>query len=261
MKHGFHPFHIVDNSPWPIVCSSVLFTLVISSLSWMSHSSGYQNLLFTMVMMLLVVTLWWRDVVRESYLMGSHTKEVISGLKLGMVLFILSEVMFFFSFFFSWFYISLVPEPWSGYQFPPLGVQPMDFMKVPLLNTILLLSSSVAVTWAHHEVLANKYLSSLLGLSLTVILGLVFIYIQLQEYKDSMFTIADSVYGSLFYIMTGFHGLHVIIGVSFLIVSSIRIWLNHCSMVHHVGMEASIWYWHFVDVVWMFLFISVYCWQ
>jgi cytochrome c oxidase subunit 3 len=177
-----------------------------------------------------------------------------------MVLFILSEVAFFAAFFWGFFHSSLGPAVEVGSAWPPLGVFVLDTFSVPLLNTVVLLSSGVRATWAHHSLLAGRKPGVLSGLLLTVLLGAYFTYLQILEYAGSCFTISDGVYGSCFYLATGFHGLHVLVGSAFLSVCLLRAALNRFSVGHHVGLEAAVWYWHFVDVVWLFLFSFVYWW-
>nr|UTN43166.1 cytochrome c oxidase subunit 3 [Pessoaiella absita] len=257
---GFHPFHIVTPSPWPIIGSLSSMSLALNFFLWVSKSTSLEVLLLSMVSVSLVLFQWWRDVIRESTFMGCHSKEVMNGLYLGVIMFILSEVMFFFSFFFSFFFLSLSPDVELGGEWPPVGIQPLSLMEVPLLNTLLLLSSGVSITWCHHSLMESNKSSSLLSGFITIFLGSIFSYFQYEEYSESAFTMADSVYGSLFFIMTGFHGIHVIVGALMIFISIIRILINHFSNGHHLGFEAAAWYWHFVDVVWLFLFISVYWW-
>nr|QPF24313.1 cytochrome c oxidase subunit 3 [Hoplopleura sp.] len=254
---GFHPFHVVSVSPWPFLGSVSVMSLSSSVVVYLI--GGCLELLAGSALSLLLVSfLWWRDVIRESTGMGHHSKVVVSGLQLGMILFILSEVMFFFSLFFGWFFISLSPDVSLGCVTPPLGVQPLSFTSVPLLNTVILLSSGVSVTWSHHAILEEK--SGTLPLALTCLLGATFMMFQCIEYYGIPFSISDSAYGSLFFVATGFHGFHVLVGTSFLGINLYRSSASHFSSSHHLGFEASAWYWHFVDVVWLFLFTSIYWW-
>lgn len=185
---------------------------------------------------------WWRDVSREGALQGLHTLKVIHGLRLGVVLFIVSEVLFFFSFFWAFFHRSLTPAIELGGTWPPTLIHPFNPFQVPLLNTAILLASGVSVTWAHHATTENLHSQAVQGLLLTVILGIYFSALQALEYVEAPFSIADSVYGSTFFVATGFHGLHVIIGTTFLLVCLTRLLLGHFSRAHHVGFEAAIWY-------------------
>lgn len=179
---------------------------------------------------------------------------------MGIILFIVSEIFFFISFFWAFFHSSLSSTIELGLCWPPRGVDRFDPFKIPLLNTIILLSSGIAVTWAHHSLLTNNFKQINNSLLITVTLGVYFSFLQIYEYIDSRFSISDSCYGATFFIATGFHGLHVLIGTTFLLVCYIRHLNNHFSIHHHFGFEASAWYWHFVDVVWLFLFVSIYWW-
>nr|UTN43105.1 cytochrome c oxidase subunit 3 [Pectinopygus varius] len=257
-KSYFHPFHIVELSPWPLVGSLAVGSMLVNLYSLLSGGTMIPAVV-SLISTILVSVQWWRDVIRESAFQGNHTSYVCSGLYLGVSMFIVSEVFFFFSFFFGYFFIALNPDISLG-DWPPVGVQPMSYMGVPVVNTVLLLSSGVSITWAHHSILESNQVNVKLGLSLTVLLGLVFLVFQGFEYFECSFSMADSVYGSLFFIATGFHGLHVMVGMIFILVCSVRVWKNHFSNKHHLGLEASIWYWHFVDVVWLFLFLTVYWW-
>ena len=203
---------------------------------------------------------WCRDVVRESTFQGHHTKRAVQGLKMGFILFIVSEILLFFSFFWAFFHSSLSPAVEIGCNWPPLGINPLDPFSVPLLNTTILLSSGATVTWAHHSIVSGDRNEALSGLLCTVILGIIFTCLQVFEYIEAPFSIADSVYGSVFFIATGFHGFHVIVGTIFLFVCLIRLNNFHFTRTHHLGFEAASWYWHFVDVVWLFLYVCIYWW-
>nr|AXS65465.1 cytochrome c oxidase subunit 3 [Cucujoidea sp. 39 KM-2017] len=258
-SHKNHPFHLVDVSPWPLLGSLSAMSFMMGLIKWF-HMYNNNLLLFSIMTMLLIMFQWWRDIVREGTFQGHHTLKVTLGLKWGMILFITSEVFFFISFFWSFFHNSLAPSIEIGMQWPPMGIIPFNPMEIPLLNTLILLTSGLTVTWAHHSLMENNYNQTLQGLMLTVILGIYFSILQGYEYIEAPFTIADSVYGSSFFMATGFHGLHVIIGTTFLLVCLIRHIFNHFSNIHHFGFEAAAWYWHFVDVVWLFLYISIYWW-
>nr|AQT38511.1 cytochrome c oxidase subunit 3 [Anodontites trapesialis] len=253
-----NPFHLVELSPWPFTSAIGALSLTVGLVGWF-HGKG----LFLAVLGILVIIMsmfqWWRDVVREGTYQGFHTSWVMMNLRWGMILFIFLSCVFF-VFFWGFFHSSLVPDVELGCVWPPVGVMPLNPMKVPLLNTAVLLGSGVSVTWAHHGLVGGSRFDSLMGLGLTVVLGLYFTVLQLGEYLETSFTIADSVYGSLFFVMTGFHGLHVIIGSVFLVVCLVRCYFHHFSVVHHFGFEAAAWYWHFVDVVWIFLYLCIYWW-
>nr|YP_009338119.1 cytochrome c oxidase subunit III [Lytta caraganae]ANG08415.1 cytochrome c oxidase subunit III [Lytta caraganae] len=258
--HKNHPFHLVDISPWPILGSFSALILMTGIIKWFHLFST--NLLFIgFTSMLLIMYQWWRDTSREGAFQGLHTMNVTLGLRWGMILFITSEVFFFISFFWGFFHNSLSPAIEIGLIWPPKGIQVFNPIQIPLLNTLILLTSGLTVTWAHHSLMENNYNQTLQGLALTAILGIYFSILQGYEYLESSFSISDSAYGSSFFMATGFHGIHVIIGTSFLLVCLMRHYMSHFSQIHHFGFEAAAWYWHFVDVVWLFLYISVYWWD
>jgi cytochrome c oxidase subunit 3 len=208
---------------------------------------------------ILIAFIWWRDVVRES-LLGFHTSKLEFSFRVGILLFISSEVLFFFSFFWAFFDRSLSSSRDIGLVWPPCGVAPISAYSVPLLNTVILLSSGVTITWSHHALVNNNYSSSLFSLVITILLGFFFLYTQYLEYKEARFSMSDGIYGRTFFIRTGFHGVHVMVGSLILAYTSSLILKGLLSHNHHFTFEASAWYWHFVDVVWLFLFISVYWW-
>nr|YP_009434130.1 cytochrome c oxidase subunit III [Hycleus marcipoli]APB02783.1 cytochrome c oxidase subunit III [Hycleus marcipoli] len=257
--HKNHPFHLVDVSPWPILGSFTALMLMTGIIKWF-HLLNSNLLLLSFICMLMIMYQWWRDVSREGTFQGLHTFNVTIGLRWGMILFITSEVLFFISFFWGFFHNSLAPAIDIGMMWPPKGIQTFNPIQIPLLNTLILLTSGLTVTWAHHSLMENNYNQALQGLISTVILGIYFSLLQGYEYYESSFTIADAAYGSSFFMATGFHGIHVIIGTTFLLVCLIRHYMNHFSQIHHFGFEAAAWYWHFVDVVWLFLYISIYWW-
>nr|QHI42556.1 cytochrome c oxidase subunit III [Aegolius funereus] len=259
MTHQAHSFHMVDPSPWPILgAASALLTT--SGLAIWFHYHSTQLLLLGLLSTLLIMFQWWRDIVRESTFQGHHTPTVQKGLRYGMVLFITSEAFFFLGFFWAFFHSSLVPTPELGGQWPPTGISPLNPLEVPLLNTAILLASGVTVTWAHHSIMEANQKQAIQALAATILLGLYFTALQAAEYYEAPFSIADGVYGSTFFVATGFHGLHVIIGSSFLLVCFLRLTKFHFTPHHHFGFEAAAWYWHFVDIVWLFLYTTVYWW-
>nr|YP_010463245.1 cytochrome c oxidase subunit III [Iphicrates gressitti]UUJ37769.1 cytochrome c oxidase subunit 3 [Iphicrates gressitti] len=259
MKINNHPFHLVDQSPWPLTGSIGAMTMATGMISWFHKNSSYL-LIIGLLINLLTMFQWWRDIIREATFQGKHTSKVVNGLKLGMILFIISEVFFFISFFWGFFHSSLAPNIEIGMKWPPMGIETFNPMEIPLLNTMILLCSGLTVTWAHYSLMNNMYSQTTLSLMLTVILGIYFTILQAYEYNEAKFCISDSIYGSSFYMATGFHGIHVIIGTTFLLICLIRHMKFHFSKTHHLGFEAAAWYWHFVDVVWIFLYISIYWW-
>nr|YP_010363569.1 cytochrome c oxidase subunit III [Atkinsoniella xanthoabdomena]UNZ12670.1 cytochrome c oxidase subunit III [Atkinsoniella xanthoabdomena] len=254
-----HPFHLVNNSPWPITGSVGVMTLTSGMIMWF-HKINMNLFILGFVIIILTMIQWWRDVVRESTFQGLHTKKVVVSMKLGMILFIISEVLFFSSFFWAFFHSSLSPSMEIGLNWPPNGIKTFDPMNIPMLNTMILLSSGITMTWAHNAIINKNYTQMIQSTSMTIYLGIYFSILQLYEYIESPFCISDSIYGSTFFMSTGFHGIHVMIGTIFIIVSLLRMINLHFSSNHHVGFEASAWYWHFVDVVWLFLYITVYWW-
>nr|YP_010586386.1 cytochrome c oxidase subunit III [Molannodes epaphos]UZZ44174.1 cytochrome c oxidase subunit III [Molannodes epaphos] len=258
--HSNHPFHLVNYSPWPLTSAMSAMISMTGFIMWFHH---YQMNIMTlgMIVMLLSMYQWWRDISREGTFQGYHTLKTHQGLKYGMILFIVSEVFFFISFFWAFFHNNLTPSIELGSIWPPQSIYAFNPFQIPLLNTIILLTSGISVTWAHHSILQNNLSQSFQSLTITVLLGIYFSSLQAYEYLEAPFSIADSIYGSTFFIATGFHGLHVLIGTIFLFICLIRLNKNHFSNLHHFGFEAAAWYWHFVDVVWLFLYIFLYWWS
>ena len=254
------PFHLVEYSPWPLTGSLGALTLTIGIASWF-HSHGTTCFYISFILIIATIVQWWRDVIREATFQGFHTSYVTKGLRWGIILFITSEVLFFFAFFWAFFHRRLAPTPELGCTWPPIGIKPLNPYAVPLLNTATLLASGVTVTWAHHSLLEQNRINTIQALILTVRLGAYFTFLQANEYLEASFRIADSVYGSTFFVSTGFHGIHVLIGSSFLLVCLWRTIKHQFSSNHHFGFEAAAWYWHFVDVVWICLYLCVYWWS
>lgn len=257
--HRNHPFHLVDVRPWPLTGAIGAITLTSGIIIWF-HQNRIKLLILGYIIIILTIIQWWRDITREATFQGKHTLIVVNGLKWGIILFIVSEVLFFVSFFWGFFHRRLSPTIEIGASWPPAGIKTFNPIDIPLLNTIILLCSGITVTWAHHRIIENNHSQGVQALFFTVILGIYFTLLQGYEYYEARFTISDSVYGSCFFIATGFHGIHVIIGTTFLAVCLIRHMNYHFSRKHHFGFEAAAWYWHFVDVVWLFLYISIYWW-
>ncbi len=253
------PFHLVEFSPWPIVGSLGALILTVGLTRWF-HGYSMLCLALGLIVILLVIIQWWRDVVREATYLGHHTSYVGKGLRWGIILFIASEVLFFFAFFWAFFHRRLAPTPELGCTWPPTGINTLNPFAIPLLNTAVLLARGVTVTWAHHGLIEGKFKDIYQALFLTVILGAYFTFLQVGEYFDTSFSISDRVYGSTFFVATGFHGLHVLIGSTFLSICLIRGLIHQYSTNHHFGFEAAAWYWHFVDVVWIFLYLCIYWW-
>ena len=257
------PYHLVDPSIWPLVGAfSAALTLV--GIIFAAHYGNYVALTLGLACVAITMFFWWRDVIRESRTPGLHTPIVRLGLRYGMTLFIASEVMFFVGFFWAFFHFALYPEHVLGTatpMWPPEGVHTFDPFHLPFLNTMILLLSGTTVTWAHHSLLVGDRRGLIAGLGLTVLLGLSFTAFQAVEYSDAPFKLyGGGIYPAVFFLATGFHGFHVIIGTLFLLVCWFRARGDQFTPQRHFGFEAAAWYWHFVDVVWLFLFIAVYWW-
>lgn len=254
-----HPYHLVDDSPWPLIAAIGAFFLTSGLVKWFHFSSN--SLIFLgLAIILLTIFQWWRDISHEGASQGVHSIFVEYGLRYGILLFILREVLFFVSFFWAFFHSRLAPTIELGAVWPPCGISTFNFIDVPLLNTIILLSSGVRVTWAHHALIAGNHFYAIQGLIFTVLLGIYFSSLQAFEYYEASFRLSDGIYGTTFFVATGFHGLHVLIGTFFLLICTIRLSNGHFSASHHFGFEAAAWYWHFVDVVWLFLYLVIYWW-
>ncbi|MEZ5667429.1 MAG: cytochrome c oxidase subunit 3 [Alphaproteobacteria bacterium] len=262
-----HPYHLVDPSPWPLVGALAGGTLAVGALLFM-HEDIAWVLILGFLLVLLTMFLWWRDVVKEAEYKGHHNPVVSLGHRYGMALFIASEVMFFAAFFWAFFDASLfVDEPnqyarveHTGGVWPPVGVEAFEAFDLPFMNTLILLLSGVTVTWAHEALLHDNRPHVVYGLGLTVLLGLSFTALQAIEYSHAAFGFREGIYPSTFFMATGFHGFHVIVGTLILVVCFFRAVAGHFKPTQHVGFEAAAWYWHFVDVVWLFLFAAVYWW-
>ena len=259
MLNTLNPLLPLQASLWPLLISLNLFSVFTSIIFYWRLKISILTLVLAKIRLILVCLLWWKDIKIESNL-GFHTHKLEIRMRAGMLFFILSEVFFFISFFWAFYDAALAPTIELGMMWPPKGIVTLSIYSVPLLNTILLLRSGLSVTWAHHSLLRNFYKKRIIALVLTMLLGAYFIFIQYEEYKEAIFTISDRVYGRTFFIATGFHGFHVVIGTLFLFRSCITLVAGSLTKTHHFSFEFAAWYWHFVDVVWLFLFISVYWW-
>ncbi len=282
-----HDYHLLDPSPWPLVASIAAFFLAVGTVVWLKGESGVDFGAFTLTgsylmyasLIAVVITscFWWADMIRESVHDQAYTPVVRLHFRYAMLLFISSEVMFFVAFFWAYFDAALFPDyvqaiagsdiktglvarnEATGGIFPPKGTHTFNPWDLPLINTLILLLSGTTVTWAHHALLNNDRKGLISGLVITVCLGVLFTILQAVEYAEAPFTL-DSTYGTYFFLATGFHGFHVIIGTIFLCVILFRALNGHFTQKNHFGFEAAAWYWHFVDVVWLFLFASIYIW-
>ena len=276
-----HDYHLVNPSPWPVVGAVAAFILAVGAVTWM-HGGTWIIMTLGFLLVLYTMFMWWRDVLREAHA-GDHTPVVGLHLRYGMLLFIASEVMFFVAWFWAYFDVSLFPGDVQtiqdglkvgitgrtdilGGQWPPVPTadgtfrHTFDPWELPLFNTLVLLTSGTTITWAHHALLHGDRKGMLRGLALTILLGIIFTSCQAYEYSHAPFKFGGHVYGSTFFMATGFHGMHVIIGTIFLIVVFFQALAGHFTPKQHFGFEAAAWYWHFVDVVWLFLFASIYVW-
>ncbi|MBO6639426.1 MAG: cytochrome c oxidase subunit 3 [Roseitalea sp.] len=274
-----HDYHILDPSPWPLIGSVGALIMAIGGIGWMQAAQGNEfsflgipmanpwTFLIGLLIVLYTMFGWWSDTVRES-LQGHHTKVVSLHLRYGMIMFIASEVMFFVAWFWAVFDASLFFDEaqqvgrmeYTGGQWPPAGLEVLDPLHLPLYNTVILLLSGTTVTWAHHALLHNDRQGLKMGLWLTILLAVLFTCVQVYEFVIAPYSFSESLYGATFFMATGFHGFHVFVGTIFLIVCLVRAYAGQFTPEKHFGFEAAAWYWHFVDVVWLFLFFVVYIW-
>ena len=269
-----HPYHLVRPSIWPLVASFAGGLLAVGSVMYMhdvhlfaNAKSGYEGIpvglkgiYAGLLAVLLVMFFWWKDVVYEAVTEKAHTPIAMVGMRYGMALFIASEVMFFVAFFWAYFNAAFFPGAEIGYVWPPENIHTIDPLDLPLLMTLILLLSGCTVTWAHHAIVEGKQEDFAMGLALSVFLGVFFLCFQVYEYVYAHFKFTDGIYAATFYMATGFHGFHVLVGTIFLFVCWLRAKKGHFTSEGHFGFEAAAWYWHFVDVVWLFLYIAVYFW-
>ena len=248
-------FHVLSLRLWPIVIS--LSVLIMFVRLYLSIKVSFNVLILIVV---LVVLNWFKDVSRESDLLMEHSFINNIFFKTGIILFITSEIIFFVSFFWCYFDFVLVVDVELGRVWPPKGVQRINPFRIPLLNTLILLSSGVLITWSHFSILNNDWFYSVVTLVFTLILGVYFLYIQYQEYLDATYNFMRRGYGRIFFLATGFHGFHVLLGCMLILGRLIRMLTVSCDTLSHYNFEFSVWYWHFVDVVWLFLFIFIYWW-
>lgn len=252
-----HPFHIVKPSPWPMLASLAAGALAVCATIYFHHKILWPIYLSAFAL-ILVSTLWFRDIIREAVVSKEHTRNVKTGFRYGMMLFIASELMFFVAFFWAYFDASLFPKEAIEFVWPPKGIKTVDPFDLPFLMTMILLLSGCTVTWAHAALIEGNRRDTIRALGWTVALGLIFTGFQAYEYVHAHFGFKETVYASTFYMATGFHGFHVIIGTIFLAVCLWRAKDNQFAPDDHFGFEAAAWYWHFVDVVWLFLFVAIY---
>jgi len=256
-----HLFHILVPSYWPLFIASGAF-LFVTGIGYSVHFSigGFNYIILGLFIILITSINWFIDVIKEAFNLGDHTRIVRAGLKAGFLLFIASEVMLFLGFFWAFFHSSLCPAVDVGTLWPPVGLLNIKAFDYPLLNTIILIISGLSVTWAHRGLALGNYKTAADGFFLTILLGLFFIMLQGLEYFESTFNLRDGVYSSVFFMLTGLHGFHVIVGVVFLSYSLYALLHNHYLSTHYARFVFAAWYWHFVDIVWILLFLTLYCW-
>ena len=258
-----HLFHIVTYSPWPYIIAWGTFLFLLGFVCFMHNFLiiDISPLFIGLFVLALGVPQWFRDIIREGTFQGRHSQIVQKSLRIGFCLFILSEVLFFFSFFWAFFHTSLSPVTVFGCVWPPKNLPILDPWSIPFANTLILLYSGISITLAHHNLMEGESSENILyGFFFTLAAAFVFISLQFFEYTQATFTIADGTYGSVFFLTTGCHGIHVIIGSILILVCFVRTWAGHFTKKHMVGFEAAAWYWHFVDVVWLFVFTFFYWW-
>lgn len=255
----FNPFHLVTPSPWPLTTSLRVITFALGVILITNRYSCWAFIL-SILTILFSSYLWRRDIHRESCLEGSHNRQVITGIKVGIIFFIISECFFFLGIFWAYIHLGVRPATELAILWPPVRIEPLNPKGIPFLNTIVLVSSGISVTWAHHCIEKGEFKRTIIAILTTILLAAFFTALQVREYRIARFSIADSSYGSIFFIGTGFHGLHVIIGTVLLSISTLRFIILRISPNHRVGFECSVWYWHFVDIVWFLLYLIFYWW-
>nr|YP_009307196.1 cytochrome c oxidase subunit III [Aphis craccivora]AOR53737.1 cytochrome c oxidase subunit III [Aphis craccivora] len=254
------PYFILNLSPWPILMALNTFNLMISNIMILNFKFNSISLI-NFLMIIFISMLWWRDVIRESTFQGNHNFFIMNLIKFSMILFIISEMFLFISFFWNFLHNSLAPSIELGLNWPPKNITFFNPLLIPLLNTIILLTSSFTVTLTHFYLLNNSKKKTIIFMNLTIILSMYFLILQALEYNQATFTFSDSIFGSSFYMATGFHGLHVIIGTIFLMINLLRMLKLHFSFIHHISFELAAWYWHFIDIIWLFLYMTFYWWN
>ncbi len=261
-----HPYHLVRPSIWPLISAFAggLFAtgmvMFMHEVEVLGMKPGLWGPIAGVLAIMLCMFFWWKDVIYEAVAEKAHTDIAMVGMRYGMILFIASEVMFFVAFFWAFFAAALFPNAGIGFMWPPEGIEIVPPFELPFMMTMILLLSGCSVTWAHHAIVEGNQKDFVKALGWTVLLGFIFLCFQVFEYTHVAFGFTDTIYASAFYMATGFHGFHVLIGALFLTVCWIRAAKGHFTPERHFGFEAAAWYWHFVDVVWLFLFIAIYWW-
>jgi cytochrome c oxidase subunit 3 len=266
-----HPYHILEPNIWPLISAFAAgFFAVMMVMYFPGYREGLQNggtdlpfpwgPLAGVAAIMICMFFWWKDVIYESVVEKAHTKIAEIGFRHGMALFISSEVMFFVAFFWAFFSAAFYPTEAIGCVWPPADIEIVPAFGLPFMMTMILLLSGCTVTWAHHAILEGHNKQAITALGMSTFLGFFFLSFQVYEYSHVTFGFTDGIYSSTFFMATGFHGFHVLVGTLFLFVCYFRAKKGHFSPEKHFGFEAAAWYWHFVDVVWLFLFIAIYWW-
>nr|AKM70123.1 cytochrome oxidase subunit III [Kaburagia rhusicola] len=254
------PYFILNNSPWPILMALNSFNLMLSNIMIMNFKFNIISML-NLKLMMWVAYLWYSDIFSASTFYETCSINLMNLIQVSMILFIISEMLLFISFFWNFLHNSLAPSIELGLNWPPKNINFFNPLLIPLLNTVILLTSSFTITLTHFYMLNNLKLKSIKFMKLTIILSMYFLLLQMMEYKQANFTFSDSIFGSSFYMATGFHGLHVMIGTIFLMINLLRMYKMHFSHIHHISFELSAWYWHFIDIIWLFLYMTFYWWN
>lgn len=261
-----HPYHLVNPSIWPLLSALAGGLFAVGTVMYMHEVElfgvpvGLNGIYLGVAAILFVMFGWWKDILHEAVVEKAHTPVVMVGMRYGMILFIASELMFFVAFFWAYFSAAFFPGEAIGFVWPPANIHTIDPYDLPLMMTLILLLSGCTVTWAHHAILEGNDKDVVRALRYTVLLGVIFLGFQVYEYVHAHFGFTEGIYASTFYMATGFHGFHVFVGTVFLFVCWIRAKKGHFKPEGHFGFEAAAWYWHFVDVVWLFLYIAIYWW-
>lgn len=251
-------YHILDNSPWVIYTTISIISIMIGNILYMNRYSS--NIIYISIISIIINIIgWWEEVIKEGSIKGEHTLKVQEGIMKGFILFVISEACIFITLFYILLYSSIIPDIHIGNIWPPIGIETIDYKSIPLLNTILLFFSGISITIAQYKIKEGNIKESKLYIIYTIILGIIFIYMQYIEYKYSIYNITDSIYGNIFYTLTGFHGLHVIIGILFIYIAYIR--LTQYTRYHHMNFILSAIYYHFVDIIWLLLYGILYIWS
>lgn len=252
-------YHIIENSPWVIYSTISIMSIMISNILYMNRYTNNYIMYISIISIIINMIGWWEEVIKEGSIRGEHTRKVQEGIMKGYILFIVSEVCIFITLFYVLLYTSIIPDIHIGNRWPPIGIETIDYKSIPLLNTIILFYSGITITIGQYKIKEGKIKESKIYVIYTIILGIIFVLLQGIEYKNSNYNITDSIYGNIFYTLTGLHGIHVIIGILYIYIAYIR--MEQYTRNHHMNYIMSAIYYHFVDIVWLFLFALLYIWS